>query len=65
VGPQLEALAQANPKVKLRIVDIGDWRSPVARQHGIDRLPTIWLYENGQLYSKDRSEISARLQKLE
>lgn len=60
----MEALATAKPKVKLRIVDIGDWKSPVARQHRIDRLPTLWLYEDGRLFSKDNREIGARLQAL-
>ncbi|MBK8097854.1 MAG: hypothetical protein IPK26_12145 [Planctomycetes bacterium] len=64
VGPQLEAIAEAHEQIWLRRVDIGSWQSAAARQHGINRLPTIWLYENGRLYSKDREQISQRLQKL-
>lgn len=64
MAPQLEALAKASSELKLRVVDIADWKSPVARQYGIDRLPTLWLYENGKLYSKDRKKIAARLESV-
>lgn len=60
----MEALANQHPQVKLRRVDIGQWSSPVAKQYGIDRLPTLWLYEDGELYSKDKDDIAARLQQL-
>ena len=61
MGPQLEALAEHDPKVKLRVIDIGSWDSPVARQFGIRLLPTVWLYEDGALYSKDRDRVLAKL----
>lgn len=64
MGPQLEALAQAHPQVKLRRIDLGSWGSPVAEQYGIRSLPTIWLYEDGELLSKDRRAVAARLEKL-
>lgn len=60
----MEALARARQDVKLRIVDVGDWHSPVAEQFGIRSLPTIWLYEDGKLFSKDRAAVGARLQAL-
>ena len=60
----MEALAKANAKVKLRIIDIGDWKSPVVRQHRIEGVPALWLYEDGRLYSKDNREVGARLQAL-
>lgn len=64
MGPQLAALAQQNAKVKLRRIDIGRWESPVAAQFGIRRLPTIWLYEDGALASKDPAAIEQRLSAL-
>ena len=47
-----------------RVVDIGDWQSPVAEQYGIRRLPTLWLYENGRLLTKDRDAIAKRMQSV-
>jgi hypothetical protein len=61
----LEALARRNPAVALRIVDVGSWDSAAAVQHGIRSLPTIWLYENGALLSKDRNAVAQRLQALQ
>jgi thioredoxin-like negative regulator of GroEL len=60
----LEALAQQHPGVKLRKVDIVAWDSEVARQHGIRSLPTLWLYEDGELTAKDRSAVAAKLAAL-
>ena len=60
----MAALAEQHPEVKLRRVDIGDWHSPVAQQYGIRQLPTLWLYEDGELVSKDSRAVAARLQKL-
>lgn len=57
----MEALAKRHPGVKLRIVDVVSWRSEVARQYGIRSLPTLWLYEDGELLSKDRGAVGARL----
>jgi len=57
----LEALAHQYPHVKLRIVDVVSWESAVAKQHAIRSLPMIWLFEDGELYSKDREEIADRL----
>jgi thioredoxin-like negative regulator of GroEL len=61
----LEALANRNPAVALRIVDVGSWSSPAAAQHGIRSLPTIWLYENGEPLSRDRAQVAQRLQALQ
>ncbi|HEX6810910.1 MAG TPA: thioredoxin family protein [Planctomycetota bacterium] len=64
MGPQLAALATQHAQVKLRRVDIVSWDSPVAAQFSIRQLPTIWLYEDGELYSKDRTKVTARLSAL-
>jgi len=47
--------------VQLRIIDIDSWSSEVAQQHSIRRLPTIWLYEDGNLVTKDTNEAVSRL----
>ena len=60
----MEALARQHAEVKLRIVDVVSWDSEAARQYGIRGLPTIWLYENGQLLTKDRGAVAARLGSL-
>lgn len=60
----MEALAQQHPGVKLRIVDVGSWNSDAARQHGIRSLPTIWLYEDGELLTRDRQAAIAKLNAL-
>jgi hypothetical protein len=49
----LEALATRRQDVFVRIVDIVSWDSPVARQHGVQRLPSVWLYEDGELVTAD------------
>jgi hypothetical protein len=60
----LEALAKRHPGVKLRIVDVGSWDSDAARQHQIQRLPTVWLFEGGELSSKDQAAVFAKLNSL-
>ena len=60
----MEALARKHSEVKLRIVDVVSWGSEVAQQHGIRGLPTIWLYEDGQLSTKERGAVLARLNSL-
>jgi hypothetical protein len=64
VGPQLAALVRQHPLLKLRRIDVVSWHSPVAEQFSIRSLPTLWLYENGELVTKDSNEISRRLSAL-
>lgn len=59
----MEALAHRDPQVKLRRIDIGSWHSAVASQYQIDRLPMIWLYEDGELVSRETGESLARLER--
>ncbi len=59
------ALAKRRSDVRVRFVDIQSWRSPVAQQHQIRRLPTWWLYEDGVRVATDRKEIAARLNALQ
>lgn len=36
-------------------IDIGTFRSPVAAQYGIKRIPTLWLYEGMELRADDKT----------
>lgn len=60
----MEALAETHRMVKLRRIDIGSWDSPVADQYSIRRLPTVWLYIDGKLYSKELDAVAKRLREL-
>ncbi len=40
----MEALINQKQGVRLLRIDIDRWGSPVAEQYGINRLPTVWLY---------------------
>ena len=60
----MEALAETHRLVKLRRIDIGSWDSAVAAQYGKRRLPTVRLYVDGKLYSKDRDAVAKRLNEL-
>jgi hypothetical protein len=64
VGSQLEALARSRSDVRLRVVDVVSWSSPVAKQHGIRRLPTLWLYRDGERVTTDTREALAALASL-
>ena len=64
MGPQLEALTQRRADVRLRIVDIQSWGSPVAKQYHVQRLPWLWLYQDGRRVSTDTREIAGILNSL-
>ena len=61
IGPQLQAMAKERTDLFLRIIHIDSWSSEVVRQHSVRRLPTLWLYEDGTLTTKDTNEVAARL----
>lgn len=61
VGSHLEALAKDYPHIKLRIVEVGSRGSAEARKYSLSNLPEIWLFEDGEFYSKDREKIADRL----
>ena len=48
-------------QIPLRKVDIKSWDSQVARQHGIDRLPTLWLYKDRQLVTRESQAVFQHL----
>lgn len=64
MGPQLEALTQRRSDVRLRIVDIESWDSPVAQQYSVRRLPWLWLYQDGRRVSTDTREVLGMLNAL-
>ena len=44
--PTIRGLVARNPNdVTLRMIDIGNWDSPSARQHGIQQIPWLFLYD--------------------
>ena len=57
----MEAIAKERQDVQLRIIDIDSWSSEVAQQYSIRRLPTLWLYEDGNLVTKDTNETVTKL----
>ena len=62
-SPKLERLCRQKRNFRLLRVDIDKWNSPVARQHGINRLPTLWLCKDGEVISTDSQEVLHFLQK--
>lgn len=62
MGPQLEALAKQNSKVRLRKIDVKSWSSPVAQQHGVNSLPHLVLYEGPRLVALGTQETGAYLE---
>ncbi len=50
VSPALEKLAQSDPEIALRKIDIVDWGSAVAKQYKINVIPRVEIYgRKGQL----------------
>ena len=43
--------------VNLRRIDIRDWDSPVAKQHKINSVPRLVLYDGDELLSDDTQEV--------
>ena len=44
-------------ELRVRTIDIDQWRSPVALQYGIGKLPAAFLYDGEELVSEDYREI--------
>ena len=53
----MEALVEERGDVRLRKIDIASWDSPVARQHGIQRIPKVALYDGTKLVSESPREV--------
>ena len=54
--PQLEARARAQ-QIPIKRIDIVNWKSDVARQYKINRLPTVWMYKDGKLINQNSQEV--------
>jgi len=63
MGPSLERLAKTKRNFRIVIVDIDKWGSPVASQHNIRSLPSLWLYDGTELKSKDSRKVWAFIHK--
>ncbi|MCA9726299.1 MAG: hypothetical protein KC729_01355 [Candidatus Eisenbacteria bacterium] len=59
----MEALVQSK-NVPLLKVDIVRWGSPVAEQYGIQQLPSLWMYRDGELVSRDSPTVFRQLSTL-
>ena len=60
----MEALTEANDKVKLVRININAWESEVAEQFEIRSLPTVWLFEDQERISTEAMEIVQRIRRL-
>jgi thioredoxin-like negative regulator of GroEL len=60
----LEGLTRTRSDVKLRIVDIGAWDSPVARQYRVRQLPLLWLFRDGKEVCRGTREVVGELNLL-
>ncbi len=53
----MEAVIRRLGTINLRRIDIRDWSSPVAKQHKINSIPRLVLYDGDELLSDDKQEI--------
>ena len=60
----MEALINDKQSCRLLRIDIGKWGSPVAQQHGINRLPTVWLYDGSERVATDTRDTLTRVSQL-
>ena len=66
----MEATARGSPgrsdslARRLRLVDIETWHSPVPKQYGVNRLPLLWLYTDGERVTSDTDAVLAQLARL-
>lgn len=53
---------QQTDGTRLLRVDVDTWGSPVAKQFGINSLPTVYLFEGRDLVLTDTRAVLARIQ---
>lgn len=53
----MEAAIQKKPGAYLRQIDIRSWTSEAARQHGIQSIPQLWLYDGAKLVTTDGERV--------
>lgn len=44
ITPVLEEMVRTDPEIALRKIDIVNWTTPVARQHGVQSIPRVSVY---------------------
>ena len=47
LSPSLEQMAQTDPEIALRKIDIVDWKTAVVRQYNIHSIPQVNVYNRG------------------
>src|SRR5207237_1157659 len=47
LSPSLEQMAQTDPEIALRKIDIVNWNTPVAKQYNIRSIPQVNVYNRG------------------
>ena len=60
----MEALINQKQSTRLIRIDIDKWGSPVANQYGINRLPTVWLYNGTNKVASDTRAVLAEVTQL-
>ncbi|HKO95956.1 MAG TPA: thioredoxin domain-containing protein [Pyrinomonadaceae bacterium] len=56
ITPLMEDLNQKVPDMQVLFMDIGDWGTPVAQQHGVSFVPYLKIYDkNGSLVADGKS----------
>ncbi len=51
-------LAQSDPKVELKKINIVSWNSPIAKQYKLTSIPSVWVFgKNGRLIGSPTSSI--------
>ncbi len=45
IAPRLEQMAESNPSVYLRKINIKEWNTPIAEQYEIQSIPSVWVFD--------------------
>jgi thioredoxin 1 len=55
ITPLMEELNRRIPEMQVLFMDIGDWGTPVAQQHGVSFVPYLKIYDkNGSLVAEGK-----------
>jgi hypothetical protein len=54
---RLKTMLPKHPGMRVRVIDVGSLDSEVARQHDIQRVPTLWLFRDGQLVTDVNADV--------
>ena len=53
LAPKLAQLVEERPFVRLRLIDIDSWDSPIVQRYGIRSIPQLWLYDGKTRLTED------------